>query len=237
MKAVITALIYRSLAYADSLMEEMQGLPFFFLANNPTAELLDHLGRNGYPFQLRVSPKPSMKDLALLGFQGPDYIADVYAGWNAAVLAAGDDVDAVVLVNSDHKFAPGWFDELRSSWAPDLAMSCGTIERGHEELGSFPGTHVANCGAHPRAFDREKFLREALPLKSRGMSSGGVYMPTMVSRQALLAAGLYPRGNPAPRGYGDRELFARLRRSGVRHVTNWKAMCYHFQQGEMEEPA
>ena len=154
---------------------------------------------------------------------------------SGAIFDGTGEVDAVVLVNSDHRFAPGWLERLSKSWRSDLAVSCGTIERGHETLGHFPGTVVANCGSSPSSFDADRFAREAAKLESRGVSAGGVYMPPMVSRDALLRAGLYPRGNPAPLEYGDRVLFRKLAGLGVKHVTDWGSMCYHFQQGEMEE--
>lgn len=241
----IFSLIYKSTAYADSLWEEIQridtdGQPpfeFFFLANNATDEVLDHLMARKYPHAVRRSPKLRDIDCRDLGLDQRAYMHDVYSGWNAAIRAATGDI--LVPVNSDHKFMDGWLAQLYSRWNETVALSPLTIEPGNDKGFCFsanatPATRK-DCGRSPSAFDRAGFEAEARKITTTKMpllTPGGVYMPVMVSRSAMLRAGMYPCGNPN-KTYGDRVLFDRLEMLGIKHLTTWSTACYHFQEGEM----
>jgi len=240
----IAALIYRSPGYADSLwrslVETVPGLgrsiEFFFLANNATDQLLEHLQAKKYPHRVRREPIGRIP----AEIQPLPYMIDVYRGWNEAIRHAAGKL--VVLLNSDHVFTAHWLDSLLAVWKEDIAVSPLMVEPGPEHFRDSvngTGSLICDCGHHPSTFDRARFERFAESATKDALTDGGVFMPVLISRAALLKVGLYPEGNirstDACGCPGDQVLFGRLQSIGVRHVTCHRAICYHFMEGEMRE--
>lgn len=183
----IFALIYKSPAYADSLIASLNATTpelldgtaeFFFLANNATHEVRHHLVKKGYTHYVRVEPIPPPDESPPDIFRGYnerlqlseqeksrsdkyDYMVDVYGGWNAGIEHARGDI--IVPVNSDHVFADGWLTELRRRWRPSVLLSPVMFEpgRGGNKI-RFPrkngtGAFPLEAGTAPSEFDEDAF--------------------------------------------------------------------------------
>ena len=118
----ICSLIYRSPRYADAVWdsaheftEELQDgrARFFFVANDATPEVIEHLVEKCYPFVMQENARLTHDQLKNLGFDSPEYIRRVYQGWNRAILESDEQM---VLVNSDCMFSPGWLTTLLSHY-------------------------------------------------------------------------------------------------------------------------
>lgn len=242
----IISLIYKSKVYADSVWDSVHlntkelltgDAEFFFIANNASNEVLNHLDGKEYSYTSYYTHPITEEDLAKKGYDSPAYLHHVYKAWNFAIHQAGE---IVVLVNSDHCFSPGWLTALLSQWDPSLALAPLTFEPGNPKLGTFgasingTGSLKADFGRHPDNFDMLGFEAKAKKIAKENITLGGVYMPIIMSREKCLEAGLYPEGNPKG-GYGDRVFFEKLRKIGVGHRTYHGSVVYHFQEGEMSE--
>jgi hypothetical protein len=241
----IASLIYRSPRYADAVWSSAQRhtphlsdgrARFFFVANDPTEDLLAHLERRGYPYVLQRNDDVSEEALAAMGFAPPAYIHRVYRGWNRAIR---ESEDVCVLVNSDMMFSPGWLDALLRLASPSTAVASKLVERRHPKHGVFRGAYTADFGSHPDNFDEDGFLDFCDKVREEAEEPGYAFSPIVLDRAAAIRAGLYPEGNIARPGqkplYGDREFFGRLAREGVAHITAKDSLVYHFKEGEMSE--
>lgn len=249
----VAVLIYKSTRYADFVYDSFQkhignikyDVEFYFVANDATEHVKQHLRAKGYPFYVNDNPHRTEAELFEMGFAWPEYIHRVYRGWNKAIEHAKGDV--IVLINSDMSFSPGWLDNLVDKLEPGLWVSSKLIERGHETIGHFSdslngtGSFLQSFGSHPDNFDEDAFLKFAESFKRDQITNGGVYMPCAFYKKDALDVGMYPEGNIAGSSfydvvdYGDRVFERKLAQKGVRHVTTWNSVVYHFQQGEMEE--
>lgn len=245
----IASLIYRSPRFADWVYESVHEFTphlrrheaeFFFVANDATPAVRQHLTAKGYPHHVNDNPRRTEAELFALGYGWPEYLHRVYRGWNKAIVAAAGEI--VVLVNSDNFFSPDWLTNLLKYATPDTFVCAKLVERRHPRHGVFPGVYQGEFGRHPDSFDRDAFLRFAEARKLTGLERGGAYMPCAFFKRQAIAAGLYPEGNLAGRSFreiaasGDEVFVRRLSRLGVRHVTALDAIVYHCKEGEMDEP-
>lgn len=231
----IAALIYRSPSYADALYESLLEFTpylkdgrarFFFVANDPTPQLLRHLQDKDYPHLVNDNGILPPAD-----FDPPEYIRRTYRGWNRAVMAS-DEIACIV--SSDNLFSPGWLEGLEAEYTPERFVSSKIVERNHPKYGYFRGALRGEFGDCPRNFKKDEFLAFCDKNRLSGWERGGCYNPAMFSRTKAMEAGMFPEGNP--RGtYGDKEFCARLDRIGVKHVTALSSLVYHFKEGEMSE--
>ncbi len=236
------ALIYKSPAYADSVFDSFHkntpGVEFLFIANDPEPELLQHLDDRGYQYVVnRNEPVLGDQGLDELGFDPPEYIRRVYQGWNRAVMEAATEY--IVLVNSDHRFTPGWLDSLMETASPTRMVSPLSIEPKHRvrkcvfsDQANGTGAINGEFGHDPSKFNSDGFRAMADNKRAKIYTKGGVYQPVVMHRQTVIDAGLYPEGNPKGT-FGDRALFEVLAGRGVEHVTYHDSVVYHFQEGEM----
>lgn len=235
----IVALIYASTKWADSLWESIclttGSLPdvrFFFVANDPTEEVLAHLKKKNYPHVVQRNPRLTSEEMKKKRIAEPEYIRRVYQGWNRAI-QEGDDW--ICLVNSDHVFAPGWMEALIRHRRPNKILSCRTYEPNPTR---FRNAMQSKLGRTLESFQVERFFWQARRDTRSGTRPGGVYMPSLFSRRVALKVGLYPEGNLLVKGrrqFGDRIFFSRLARHGVQHLTVMNSIAYHFQEGEMRD--
>ena len=243
----IAALIYRSAAYADALAGSLYRhtpllrdgrAEFYFVANDATGALLEHLDREGYRYFKQDNPRRTDAELFAMGYAKPEYIHRVYRGWNRAIAEASD---RVVLINSDNLLSPGWLEHLLKYDDGETVVASHLIERPHPKHGVFPGAEPGEHGDHPRNFDETGFLEHAAAIAREGTRDGGAFMPALFRRSWFERAGLYPEGNLAAGSfdrvlrYGDEDLFVRLKAHGIRHVTALDSIVYHFKEGEMDE--
>lgn len=247
----ISSLIYRSPTYADSLYNSLMATTpeiargdaeFFFVANDPSADLLAHLDAMDYPFRFHSNPMLTEEELFARGIGWPEYMHRVYRAMNFSIEASRGDV--LVFVSSDHRFTPGWLTKLLAVWTPDMALTPLTVEPGPNVFGPHLtglGAVMSDCGRSPVDFDEDRFLALAAEIREDELFSGGVYIPLVIARDRAIAAGMYPEGNIAGqtfrevKDYGDRVFFRRLREIGVRHVTYKGSVVYHFNEGEKNE--
>lgn len=230
----IACLIYRSTRYADAVWNSLReftpeldhSIRFFFVANDATSEVLNHLESKDYPFVVQENLNHGLE-----GYDPPEYIRRVYMGWNRAVRES-DEI--AVLVSSDFMFSQGWLDALLRHLTPNTIVSSQLVERRHPVHGVFPGAYENDFGDHPDRFRKHPFLEYAQNARRHDTRDGGAYGPWAFYRDRAIEAGLYPEGNP-PGTYGDREFVERLRGIGVRHITALDSIVYHFKEGEMEE--
>ena len=253
-KVSISALIYRSTVYADFVYNQIKKhtakllesgeAEFYFIANDASEEVLQHLRKMQYPFYVQTNQHHTDAELFAMGFGKPEYIHRVYKGWNRAIQEARGKY--VCLVNSDMGFSEGWIENLLKHVTKECVVSSLLIERGHEKLGHFgdangTGSIVVNCGKTPLSYNEAAFKAAAKRFGTPNKTTvGGVYMPLCFEKQTVLNAGGYPNGNLAGKNfnqvvaYGDAVLMEKLKKNGVRHITAWDSVAYHFQQGEQE---
>ena len=255
-KVTIAALIYKSTIYADFIYNQVHKYTpsittgdtnFFFVANDASNEVIEHLKNNKYPYYIQNNEKYTNDQLYNMGYGCPEYIHRVYKGWNRCILESKSEY--VCLINSDMALSENWLENLLKHVNDNTAVSSLLIERGHEKLGHFPaslngtGSILYSCGKSPLVYDENKFMNYVKDHKHDNYnktSIGGVYMPMIFKRDIAIKVGMYPEGNIAGAhfndviDYGDRVFMRKLKENDVNHITAWDSLVYHFQQGEME---
>lgn len=240
----ISTLIYRSSAFADatwnSLHENTPHLHdgrarFFFVANDPTPGLLEHLRAKRYPFVVQRNKSIPMEKLRQMGYWDPEHIHRVYRGFNRIIQ---ESEEQLVILNSDMVYSPGWLDALERQWNPNRILASRLVERHHPKFGVFPGAIHGEFGDHPNNFNKHGFLEFASSISKPILAPGTAYAPVMFSRSRAIQAGLYPEGNhllDTGPVYGDQVFFAKMREIGVEHVDVLDSIVYHFKEGERED--
>lgn len=248
-KISIICLIYKSTKLADwvyeSIMEYTPMLKnneaeFFFVANDPTDEVIAHLIEKNYPFIINENKVLSEEELFSQGYGAPEYIGRVYRGYNQGILHAKGE--RVVLINSDNYFSPDWLENLIKYSEFKNVVSSQIVEPGDIEHGWFYHAALrANFGHTAEDFEKERFLQYAMQNKKTGLKRGGAFMPCIFYKDIALYAGLYPEGNIAGEDYntiiryGDVDLYERFMNLGIEHYTALDSISYHLQQGEKKE--
>lgn len=96
-KVSIICMIYKSIEFAEWVyqsihkytpMIEQGDAEFFFIANDPTKEVVDYLREKKYPFVVALHDKLSADELQALGYENREYLRRVYQAWNQAILHA-----------------------------------------------------------------------------------------------------------------------------------------------------
>lgn len=244
----IVSLIYKSTVFADSVYNSvMEFTPliqsgqaeFFFIANDATDKVLEHLKTKNYKHFINNNPKLTEAELVAKGIGWPEYIHRVYRGWNEAIKHSHE---IVVLVNSDNMFSPNWLENLLKHSSDHTVVCSQLVERRHPRFPVFPGAYHGEFGTHPNNYNKAAFLDFC---KKHSMDNkikvGGAYMPCMLYKSIAEKAGMYPEGNVHAGSwnnilrYGDEDFFFRLKQQGVIHITSLDSISYHFKEGEMEE--
>ena len=243
----IAALIYKSTRFADWIYESLYEFTphlrrneaeFYFLANDPTDNLLMHLQKKGYKHYVNYNEVLTEEQLFNMGYGKPEYIHRVYRGWNQAITKASGEI--VVLVNSDNYFSPDWLENLLKYLTPQTIVCSKLVEREHPKHLVFKRAYHGEFGSHPDNFNKQAFLDFCDMKRITGIEEGGAYMPCVFYKEAALRAGLYPEGNIAGKSfddvvdYGDRVFFRKLGNIGIRHITALDSLVYHLKEGEME---
>jgi hypothetical protein len=243
----ISSLIYKSTLFADSLYDTVyENTPmiqngqaeFFFVANDATEKVINHLNTKGYRYYIKNNPYLSEKELFEKGIGIPDYMSRVYGGYNESIMLSQD---IVVLLNSDIILSPNWLENLFKRLTKNTIVTTRLVERNHPLFGVFPGADHAEFGNHPSNFKKDLFLSWCKQNSLDEIRAGGSYGPCMFYKERAIQAGLYPGGNIHGGNfqkivrYGDEDFFLRLKNIGVSHITSLDSISYHFKEGEREE--
>jgi len=247
-KVSIISLIYRSSKLADWVYESIcEFTPmlktgeaeFFFVANDPTDELVNHLVKKKYPLIVNRNEKLTEEELFAQGYGSPEYICRVYKGYNQGILHAKGT--QIVLINSDNYFSPDWLENLLKYSDYKSIVTSTLVEPGHSKFSIFPGALHASFGNNPDNFEKEKFLNYADKVRTTGIKIGGAYMPCLFYKDIALYVGLYPNGNIAGKSYdeiiqyGDEKFYEKLWKIGISHITSKDSIVYHLKEGERDD--
>lgn len=247
-KISIICLIYRSKKFADwvynSLVEftpllKNGNAEFFFVANDPTNGIIEHLNKREYPYIINNNIKYSDQELFEAGYAKPEYISRVYRGYNKGIMNAKGEF--LVLINSDNYFSPDWLENLIKYYDRSKIITSKIVERSHPEHSFFPQAYNFNFGDSPENFRKYDFLRFVAKYKKTGLEINGAYMPCLLSKDIAFQAGLYPEGNIAEDNfekvklYGDEAFYKKLSKLGVTHLTALDSIVYHLKEGETDE--
>ena len=198
----IASLIYKSTRFADAVYESInehtpqlrsQGAEFYFVANDATRNVIDHLKRKCYKHYVNVNPVLTPDRLRKNGFAPPEYIRRVYRGYNFGIRKARGEI--VVLVNSDNFFSPNWLESLLKHLTRDRIVCSQLVERKHPKYAIFPGAYHAEFGNHPDNFRKSDFVDYCQKTAIEGIRDGGAYMPCAFHKDLAMRVGLYPEGN------------------------------------------
>jgi glycosyltransferase involved in cell wall biosynthesis len=212
---------------------------FFFVANDPTDEVINHLKIKGYPFHTNFNPKKNDEELFSLGYATPEYIHRVYRGYNEAIRLSSGEI--VVLLNSDVCLSYDWLENMLKYLSLKTIVCSHIVERIHPDHGIFPGAYHGEFGSHPDNYRKQEFLSYVEKVKTTGIQLGGAYMPCAFYKDLALKVGFYPEGNLAGTSFdkviatGDEAFFKKLKQIGVSHVTAMDSIVYHFKEGEMDD--
>jgi|GEM_PF-3460595 len=244
----IVCLIYKSRRLAEALYESvLEYTPklssgqaeFFFIANDPTEDVVDFLKSKNIPHYININEHLSDEELFGLGIGTPEYMRRVYQGYNLGLLKAKGQ--KVALINSDNFFSPDWLENLLKYSDYKKVISSTLIEPGQENFGVFPFAIENNFGHTLDDFSDDKFQQFAKKISKTGYSSGGAYMPCLLYKDVAILAGLYPEGNIAGKSFdvvtrfGDEYFYDRLKEFGVEHITAKDSIVYHLKEGEKSE--
>lgn len=244
----IVCLIYKSAPLAEALYKSVQKYTpklasgqaeFFFVANDPTEEVMKFLKSKNIPHYLNMNEHLSNEELFSKGFGTPEYMRRVYEGYNLGILKAKGQ--KVVLINSDNFFSPDWLENLLKYSDYKKVVSSTLVEPGQERAGVFPFAIEKNFGRTLDDFQEDEFQDFAEKISKTGYTSGGAYMPCLLYKDIAVMAGLYPEGNLAGETFdtvsrfGDEYFYDRLKEFGVEHITAKDSVVYHLKEGEKSE--
>ena len=246
-KITIASLIYKSPVYADAVWESVHKFTpelhngeaeFFFIANDPTDELIAHLEEKNYKYYININPPKTEEELFRMGYARPEYIHRVYRGWNKVFEYACGDI--VVLVNSDMQFSYHWLKNLIKHLEKNTIVASRLIERPNSVYSArWPGAIQFDFGNNPNNFEEDKFLLFSKIVSVKDTIPGGAFMPCAVYWDVAMKAGLFPEGNIAGESWDDVLFFGdnyffyhRLWDMGVVHITALDSIIYHYGEGE-----
>lgn len=247
-KVSVVCLIYRSKKLADWVYDSLHEFTpmlnsgeaeFFFVANDATDDLIDHLNRKKYSYIKNNNFQYTDDELLCAGYAGPEYMSRVYKGYNKGILNAKGEM--VVLINSDNFFSPDWLENLIKYSDRSNVVCSKIVERNHPKHHVFPSAYNKNFGDKPDNFKKDNFLKYVLQNKKTGLETHGAYMPCLLYKDIAIQAGLYPEGNLAAAAenivsfYGDEEFYQKLSVMGIKHLTALDSIVYHLKEGELDE--
>jgi len=231
MKISVICLIYKSIGYANFVLNSFKkytdlhdNVEFYFVANDPTNELLTHFDKNSMPYRLFRNKDPQEY-----------YLNRVYRAWNFGGFTA--DGDIIIFINSDMAFSKNWLENLLKNLREDRIVTCRLIESGKLRSGKY-GIEK-NFGQTYSEFDDESFQNFVNKILKPEIKKGGLFMPCAIYKDSFIKSGGYPIGNRTEKNGnitpGDKILFyEKLLPMGIKHYTVFDSLIYHVQEGEMD---
>ncbi len=248
-QVTIVTLIYKSCEWLEFIYGEMLRLRDSFgrgvvellvVANDAEPEVVVFLKENLIP-HIEVETKISGDEW---------FINSVYRAYNSGLLHAQGEY--VLFINSDMAFSPNFLVNLWHNRDASKLLAGRLVEQGVMRSGEH-GIEKS-FGSTPRGFRRRAFEKYASELQRAEVRLGGLFMPLLVHRSTFINLGLFPEGNLTPDALevyiksgvvtsyavsgescvpGDQAFVARANSLGVQHFTDFGAIAYHFQAGEM----
>ena len=231
----IVTLIYKSPKYADFIYDAMHNntpelktgeAEFYFVLNFKQGEsenVFLHLEKKLYKY-FNFNKNYTQPDY-------PKNIGSIYEAWNYAVTCAKGEI--VVLLNSDMiPSDSNWLADMLKCLSKKTVITSRLIESG--KIPSGQHAISKNFGQTIDSFDEKGFRLFASTLKNYPLRDGGLYMPMMIHKENFLKVRGYSDINPYGTS-GDKGFFDRLSKEfGVRHMTSFDSIFYHFQEGEVD---
>lgn len=239
-KVTVFSLIYRDTGWLEFVYSQflkftpLDDVEFYFVANDAEPHVLTYLRDNFIPFY-------EFNNTA--EHQSEHYINNVYRAYNFGVSKAKGE--QVVLLNSDMAFSNGWLDALLSHSTGSVCVASRLIEQGKLSTGKH-GIEK-NFGQSWEGYDEPGFTSFADKIALDKAETGGLYMPLLIKKADFDSVGGYPEGNIEPGSdifdpviaepggeviAGDTVFIQKLESIGVKHITAFNSVVYHFQEGE-----
>lgn len=246
-KISIICLLYQSTEYGEFVYNNLlkytpelnSGVAeFYFIANDASDEVLKFLKEKNYKHYINNNKFYSENELFKMGYAYPEYINRVYAGYNYGIKKSKNEI--VCLINSDNAFSPNWLINLKNKLTYKTAVSSRMIQP-HKKFKNPKNNSYSeqyNFGETLKVFNEENFLKKVNEISKNTISMGNPFMPVMIHKSNIEKVGYYPEGNIANGNYntikytGDHELFNKLEKIGINHITVDNSIIYHFQEGE-----
>ena len=241
-KYSIACLIYKSVEWLDFVYKQLlkytdfKDVEFYFIANDASENVIKYLKNNHIPHYIHQNSKSNKDEW---------YINNVYRAYNyAAHVAKGD---FVVLINSDMSFSPGWLEALIAAYDGNNVISSRLVESGKLPSGLY-GIEK-NFGKHISDYKEKKFLKFANSISKKKIVESGLYMPLLFRKDHFSKVNGYPEGNLKKNANifsndiasrndeqvpGDTVFIEKLKTIGIKHMTAFNSIVYHFQNGEQD---
>jgi len=253
MKISYVCLIYKSVKYLKFLYNQFHkytklndGDEFYFVANDATKEVLDHLSNNNISHYIFNNSDEQRKEW---------YINNVYRAYNfAAKIAKGE---YVIFLNSDFAFSDNWSENLQKNISDNICLSSRLVERGRGDGGFESGKYgiEKSFGRTTENYRDNEFNNYSKEISVNELHPGGLFMPLLIKKDYLEKVNYYPEGNIEEGSdmfnpiytissdvysgkkrciSGDIVLIKKLSSIGVEHFTVFDSIIYHFQEGEKQ---
>lgn len=239
-KITVFSLIYKDVNWLNFLYHQFikntsfDDVEFYFVANDADERVIQYLDDNYIPYYEFKNSEEHRNE---------HYINNVYRAYNFGVSKAKGDY--VVMLNSDMAFSEGWLDALVDKCEEGVCVSSRLIEQGKLRTGKY-GLEK-NFGFSWEDYDEIGFKAFAKLISSKKTEPGGLYMPIIIRKSDFERVGGYPEGNIVPGSdvfnpviaqpgvdvvSGDTAFIERLEKVGIKHITAFDSIVYHFQEGE-----
>lgn len=243
-KYSIVCLIYKSVDWLEFVYNQvlkytdLSDKEFFFVANDPTDEVVSYLENNYIPHFIYRNSHTQKDEW---------HINNVYRAYNYWVEVAKGDF--VIMINSDMAFSPNWVEALISAYDGSSCVASRLVESWKLRSGTY-GIEKDFWLTYSE-YQEDSFQNYASTIKEPIVKDSGLYMPLFIRKADFLKIWGYPEGNMrsdstdifnpiiAKKGddliSGDRILMKRLDSIGIQHKTAFDSVVYHFQSGELDE--
>jgi hypothetical protein len=246
-------LIYKSVEYLKFLHQQFfkftklnEGDEFYFVANDPTDEVLDYLQKNKIKHYIHLNNQEQKKEW---------YINNVYRAWNTSIKMA--KCEYILFLNSDFAFSKDWVENLKNNITDDICVCSRLVERGLSDGGLSSGQYgiEKSFGNSPHNYKEMDFNIYAKNIEINELRDGGLFMPLLIKKKYLEQINYYPEGNVLVGSdifnpkyatlddiyknglkciSGDIVLMQKLKTINIKQFTSFNSIVYHFQEGEMK---
>lgn len=242
-KYSIICLIYKSNEWLDFVYEQVikytnfDDTEFFFIANNASDEVKQHLKDNYIPHYNYKSTKQQESEW---------YINNVYRWYN--FWAEKAKWEFLIFINSDMAFSPNWLENLVSKYNWKNCIASRLIESWR----FFTWKHWLEKNFWNEFFNykEKEFINFIEEYKEKNIEKDWwLYMPLLINKKDFFDVWKYPEWNikewsdlynpiiakkDEKRSFTwDEALIEKLRIKWIEHITSFDSIVYHFQAWEL----